>query len=733
MNKLDHVEVNLCIPRTCNVKILWVPVGYDTDALASFWVRPKTKLRREDKYRNIPRGLSLPSGFFFLQVTFALLVLFFLSYFPSLRHALMSFESRSIGEPVDPKFNMHTFTSSMTAEVSALVEEYAIPSDLHPRVSSSNLTMNNVLVGVIGIYEEYLEMSSVKDRLFLIDRRSIPDAMPWRHHDSNVSDPPPSGVSADDVHQLCENVIDLRLVHSAMLYEIGLTTIWKHVGHHLAFKDGERNVAANMFEFLKFPMARGLDLQRKVERGDQRIIAAKEKNRAQEAQDKAARKRPGRAEAFGHTKKRKIAPLSMALSESEADSSLQGDSGTFHSVTLINTFNPVNTDAEAEGSNQTLQYDGQRSLHSEHSLHSEEHTEIRTPDDDVHLNQRDDNVQHVVAGTEVDEHYAMLRSYGETILDSNLVSTVKLGVIVNPDDKIYFDRFCMCFVGLADGWKAECRRVIALDGCFLKSPNQGEILIAIEWDGNVTFTQWLGQWVLLKLLKLSCQMLSISNVLHIYEGFRKHYIRLEFTNLLLETSKASYPWLFIEIMDMIKRAKPNAHKYFMDRNPKTWSRAFFEVDRGYEVIENGFSECFNSMIVNVRHKPLITMIEAIRVKVLERMHKMREISVRWNPRACLNIKKRFEWLKDQQRWNLLEVRSMSEGFIVDEGKRTCSDADYYDPDCQATFKSDFDQLFVKSYPYVEKLVESFRLPLGDLQNMWSEGEGPTVGGAAVNE
>ncbi|GJU75980.1 hypothetical protein Tco_1273050 [Tanacetum coccineum] len=305
----------------------------------------------------------------------------------------------------------------MTAdEVSALVEEYAIPSDLHPRVPSSDLTMNNLSVGAIA----------------------IPDAMPWRHHESNVSDPPPSGVSAEDVHRLCENVIDLRLVHLTMLYEIGLTTIWKHVGHHLAFKDGEENVAANMSEFLKFPMARGVRIGRGTALRPNEVIVQNttppfggNAYSRQEAQDKAAGKRHGRVGTSGHTKKRKTAPLSMGLSEFEADGSLQGDSGTIHSVTPINTFNPVNTNAEAEGSNQALQYNGRvkekaadasnnndnnteevnsphsassphskRSLHSEHSLHSEEHTEIRTPNDDVHLNERYDNVQHAATCTE---------------------------------------------------------------------------------------------------------------------------------------------------------------------------------------------------------------------------------------------------------------------------------------------------------------------------------------------
>ncbi|GJW32717.1 multidrug resistance-associated protein 5 [Tanacetum coccineum] len=84
----------------------------------------------------------------------------------------------------------------------------------------------------------------------------------------------------------------------------------------------------------------------------------------------------------------------------------------------------------------------------------------------------------------VGEHYSMLRSYGITILDSNPGSTVKLGVTVNPGGKTYFDRFYVCFAGPADGWKAGCRKIIALDGCFLKRPNQGEILTTIDRDGN---------------------------------------------------------------------------------------------------------------------------------------------------------------------------------------------------------------------------------------------------------
>ncbi|GJT00665.1 hypothetical protein Tco_0821834 [Tanacetum coccineum] len=57
----------------------------------------------------------------------------------------------------------------------------------------------------------------------------------------------------------------------------------------------------------------------------------------------------------------------------------------------------------------------------------------------------------------------------------------------------------------------------------------------------------------------------------------------------------------------------------------------------------------------------------------------------------------------------------------------------YDLDCRSTFQSSFEDLFTKSYPFVEKLTEALRQPLGDLQNIWPDGKGPTIGvGASGN-
>lgn len=136
---------------------------------------------------------------------------------------------------------------------------------------------------------------------------------------------------------------------------------------------------------------------------------------------------------------------------------------------------------------------------------------------------------------------------------------------------------------------------------------------------------------------------------HIYENFRKSFSGVEFRSLFWAASKASYPVLFGKIMNNIKKANPLAAKYLLEKNPKSWSRAFFEVNRGCEAVENGFSECFNAVIVALRNKPIITMLEAIRELVMEKMDIMRKLSAKWEGPICPTIQKKLEWCKDQHR------------------------------------------------------------------------------------
>ncbi|GJW79436.1 hypothetical protein Tco_0143411 [Tanacetum coccineum] len=337
------------------------------------------------------------SGLFFLQVRFVFLS-FILFTFPfSLHH--MSSGSQTVGDAVVPNFDMHVYTSVLTSdEIKSLVAEYAIPLDLHPCVPPSSLTMNKLPTDKIGSlviirtslgekgsrqdFQRVLhESQALEGPVFFIDRRAIPDAMPWRHQDSSVADPTPTGVRAEDIRRLCKNVIDLRPVHPAMLYAMGLTTIWKHVGHHPVFKNGEGMVATTnevipQHTTPPLPFSTQIseksDHQKVVEYENERVLAAKQK--AQAAKDRAVGKRAATEGTSQRTKKKKMTPFSFALSDSEVDRSNRSGFGTHHSASPLNTIIPNEIELTTGGDDLILESVNRTEDDTEHHLDNVEDT-----------------------------------------------------------------------------------------------------------------------------------------------------------------------------------------------------------------------------------------------------------------------------------------------------------------------------------------------------------------------
>ncbi|GJZ24385.1 hypothetical protein Tco_0561844 [Tanacetum coccineum] len=166
-----------------------------------------------------------------------------------------------------PKFDMSSYESTMTAkDVKSLALRHGIPLDLHPVALTNGWTMDKLPDDMIGLYEykqghwfsfekrvgkgvggqifreTFSGLKGWKKRFFFLDRRVIPDAMAWRHHDSYINDPTPEdGFSVQDVQTLTERVIDLRPIPFGLLFQRGLATTWDFPGFHPIFKDTKGN------------------------------------------------------------------------------------------------------------------------------------------------------------------------------------------------------------------------------------------------------------------------------------------------------------------------------------------------------------------------------------------------------------------------------------------------------------------------------------------------------------
>ncbi|XP_009786802.1 uncharacterized protein [Nicotiana sylvestris] len=53
--------------------------------------------------------------------------------------------------------------------------------------------------------------------------------------------------------------------------------------------------------------------------------------------------------------------------------------------------------------------------------------------------------------------------------------------------------------------------------------------------------------------------------------------------------------------------------------PVTWCRAYFDTQCKNPMVDNNFTESFNSWILEARHKPIVKMLEDIRVKVMNQL------------------------------------------------------------------------------------------------------------------
>ncbi|GJU03902.1 (R)-mandelonitrile lyase-like protein [Tanacetum coccineum] len=184
-----------------------------------------------------------------------------------------------------------------------------------------------------------------------------------------------------------------------------------------------------------------------------------------------------------------------------------------------------------------------------------------------------------------------------------LGSTCKLGVDNMPDGKNYFKTFYVCFTGVTQGWLQGCMRVIGLDGCFLKTICKGELLSVVGGDGNN------------QIYPIAWAVIDVEN-------------------------KENWSWFMKCLIDDLG-IDVGACLTVISYHHKEWI-----TDKACDVVKNGISECFNALIVEARRKPIIDMLEGIRLMIMERMRKMREKHVKGDHGIYPNIKKKFEIIKD---------------------------------------------------------------------------------------
>lgn len=169
-------------------------------------------------------------------------------------------------------------------------------------------------------------------------------------------------------------------------------------------------------------------------------------------------------------------------------------------------------------------------------------------------------------------------------------------------------------------------------------------------------------------------------VRHLYQNFKAKWAGKAFKDGLWYAARAANKADFDEAMDFIKRLDKDAHQYLLEANPHTWSRHGFRLTSKSDMQLNNVCESFNNYILEDREKPILSMCESIRRKLMKRFVLKREGARNCMSELTPRVHKKLQELKEQSIrtciacWgggDCYEVDCLGKTYVVNLVARSC--------------------------------------------------------------
>ncbi|KAL0003893.1 hypothetical protein SO802_011454 [Lithocarpus litseifolius] len=182
----------------------------------------------------------------------------------------------------------------------------------------------------------------------------------------------------------------------------------------------------------------------------------------------------------------------------------------------------------------------------------------------------------------------------------------------------------------------------------------------------------------LEMLFPTCE--HIYCVKHIYNNFKVDHKGLELKDALWRCAGAITIREFERRMQELKDLDVKACEYLADINLAQWSNSNFSNRALCDCLANNLSESFNAMILEARDKPILAMLEWIRVRLMTKQYKKMKGIAKYTGQVCPNIKDKLEKLKHKSipfsatpsgRF-MYEVDNGRERHVVDLTRKACS-------------------------------------------------------------
>ncbi|RYR38105.1 hypothetical protein Ahy_A09g043060 [Arachis hypogaea] len=131
-------------------------------------------------------------------------------------------------------------------------------------------------------------------------------------------------------------------------------------------------------------------------------------------------------------------------------------------------------------------------------------------------------------------------------------------------------------------------------------------------------------------------------VRHLYSNFRKKFPGLELKNKMWRCAKASHWQSWEKEMKNLRVLNEGAFRHLNSIPPRFWSRSRFTFLSKCDSLVNNMSESFNAVLVEAREKPIVSMLEDIRVYMMTRWAANRERVLNYPGNIMPIIRKKLE-------------------------------------------------------------------------------------------
>ncbi|KAK8698631.1 hypothetical protein V6N13_114742 [Hibiscus sabdariffa] len=215
----------------------------------------------------------------------------------------------------------------------------------------------------------------------------------------------------------------------------------------------------------------------------------------------------------------------------------------------------------------------------------------------------------------IKEQYKKLYDYLGELRSSNPGTTTILKL-----DEGVFEMLYICMQALKDGFKAGCRPIICLDGCHLKGHYRGHLLAIVGMDADDCLYPIAFAIVEAETESSWCWFMEILK-----------------TDLELNNSH------HITFMtDKQKGLSSSRHAWLSGKDPTMWTKSHFSFRSKSDILLNNHCEFFNKMIVEARDKGIITLVESIRSKLMQRIAKKMDQAEKLTGPLCPKIQKKLD-------------------------------------------------------------------------------------------